>query len=337
MGRVGILLLGYLGLTYAFSAPSAGLLHASPKLYKHALRPTLRQVPFVAQMVKAPPAPVVAHKPGSWRVIYFDAPNRGEQVRMLLVLASQPFADVRLRFPEGLDPYKAAALGDDSPLLGTDKCPAVTSPDGQHCIETAEIMRFVGQKVGLAPPAGSSEDARAMEMCLLAQEIMNKVFYPLLKPMVVRELLGSFLAAALVGREATYLPEPTAFLSDALRTIEGTLTSTGISSGGAYVCGAKLCYADVAIFAILNEVLTYECFDRAAVLEPHPKVAFLLADLEAKTQAWVDYRVSEHQLGIRSTVKFFAATNTPFPWSRRTFPPSRKAEESSWPPAQQGS
>lgn len=335
MGSVGLLLLVNLGLTYAFSAPSAGLLSsASPHLYKHALRRTLRQqLPFVVDMVKAPPAPMVAHQPGSWRVIYFDAPNRGEQVRMLLALASQPFADVRLRFPEGLDPYKTAALGDESPLLGTDKCPAVTSPDGKHCIETAEIMRFVGQKVDLAPPAGSSEDARAMEMCLLAQEIMNKVFYPLLKPMVIRELLGSFLGPALVGREATYLPEPRAFLSDALRTIEGTLGA----SGGPYVCGAKLCYADVAIFAILNEVLAYECLDRAAVLEPHARVAFLLADLETKTQAWVDFRVREHQLGIRSTVKFFAATNTPFPWSRRAFPPSRKAEESSWPPAEQGS
>lgn len=256
---------------------------------------------------------------------------------MLLVLASQPFADVRLRFPEGLDPYKTAALGDQSPLLGTDKCPAVTSPDGKHCIETAEIMRFVGQKVGLAPRAGSSEDAKAMEMCLLAQEIMNVVFYGLLKQMVVREVLGSIAAAAVVGREASYLPKPAAFLSNSLRTIEEALTPTSCATGGPYVCGAKLCYADVAIFAILNEVLAYECFDKTALLEPHPKLASLLADLEAKTQAWIDYRVSEHQLGIRSTVRFFAATNTPFPWSRRAFPPSRKAEESSWPPSSQSS
>ena len=288
-------------------------------------------------MGKLPPAPVVAHRPESWRVLYFDAPNRGEQVRMLLVLASQPFADVRLRFPEGLDPYKTAALGEESPLLGTDKCPAVTSPDGTHCIETSEIMRFVGQRVGLAPRAGSSEDAKAMVIKLLAQQVMNIVFYGLLKQMVIREVLGSFAAVALVGREASYLPAPAAFLGDALRSIEDEMTKSGCGAGGPYVCGAKPCYADVAIFAILNEVLAFECFDKAALLEPHPKLAFMLADLEGKTQAWVDYRVKEHQLGICSTVKFFAATNTPFPWSRRCFPPSRKAEESSWPPATQSS
>ena len=36
-----------------------------------------------------------------------------------------------------------------SPLLGTDLCPAVTAPDGTHCIETADIMRFIGQRVDL--------------------------------------------------------------------------------------------------------------------------------------------------------------------------------------------
>ena len=109
-------------------------------------------------------APVVPHKPGTWRVIYFDAPNRGEQIRILLALANTPFEDVRVSpFPQGLDPYKKAALGDDSPLLGTDLCPAVTAPDGTHCVETTDIMRFVGQRVGMAPEADSAEDKKAME------------------------------------------------------------------------------------------------------------------------------------------------------------------------------
>ena len=34
---------------------------------------------------------------GKWSVYYFDAPNRGEQVRLLLVLAGVPFNDVRFK------------------------------------------------------------------------------------------------------------------------------------------------------------------------------------------------------------------------------------------------
>merc|ERR1719362_636433 len=109
---------------------------------------------------------------------------------MLFILSKTAFTDVRLVFPQGLDPFKKAAMGDASPLLGTDQVPAVTAPDGTHCVETSDIMRFVGQRVGLAPAAGSAEDATAMEMCLLAQEVMNGVFYGLLKQMCVQKIAG---------------------------------------------------------------------------------------------------------------------------------------------------
>ena len=53
------------------------------------------------------------HTPGRWRLIYFDAPTRGEQIRVLFALAGVAFDDVRVRpFPSGLDPYKKAALGE---------------------------------------------------------------------------------------------------------------------------------------------------------------------------------------------------------------------------------
>ena len=271
---------------------------------------------------------MIAHEPGTWRVLYFDVPFRGEQVRMLFAVAGQPFVDTRLNFPKGLIPYKKAALGDESPLLGTDKCPAVTAPDGTHCIETADIMRFVGQQVGLAPLAGSTEDATAVAVTLLAQQAINKIFYPLFRKMIMKRLLGHCVGSLVVGREASYITQPAAFLSKFCRSIEDTLGA----SGGPYVCGAKLSYADISIFASLDEVLAFDCFDRAAVLGSHPKLATLMADLEGRTQAWVDHRVREHQLGIRSSVQFLVNTNTPVPWARRAFPPSRKAEESRWSP-----
>eukprot|EP00928_Gymnodinium_smaydae_P083093 TRINITY_DN66356_c0_g1_i1.p1 TRINITY_DN66356_c0_g1~~TRINITY_DN66356_c0_g1_i1.p1 ORF type:complete len:280 (-),score=50.06 TRINITY_DN66356_c0_g1_i1:84-923(-) len=254
-----------------------------------------------------------AHAPGTWRLLYFDAPNRGEQVRQLFVLSKTAFTDVRLApYPQGLDPYKKAAMGEASPLLGTDQVPAVTAPDGTHCVETSEIMRFVGQRVGLAPAAGSAEDDTAMEVCLLAQDVMNKVFYALLKQMCVKKIFG-FLARLVVGSEAAYLQTPTQKLKEALAKLEASLSA----SGGPYFLGAKMCYADISVFAILNEVLAYKCFDRAALLSTHPKLRALLDDLGQQLQAWIAFRMREHQLGIKDTVDFFAATNTPVPWNKK--------------------
>jgi len=261
--------------------------------------------------------PAVPHVPGTWRVLYFDAPTRGEQVRMLLVLANVEFHDVRLAFPEGLGPYKKAAMADASPLLGTDMCPAVTAPDGTHCIETSDIMRFIGQRVGLAPKTDSAEDKTAMDVCLLAQETMNQVFYPLFKPMIVKKIMPlSLVQYAIIGRASTYEPQPSAVLLEHLSRYEAALDA----SGGPYMCGAKPTYADASVFAILNEILAYKCFDRAALLEGKPKLARLLSTLGEQMQGWIDYRVREHQCGIRDTVEFLAATNTPLPWAKVTKP-----------------
>jgi glutathione S-transferase len=252
-----------------------------------------------------------AHTPGTWRLIYFKAPNRGEQVRQLFILSKTPFTDVRLNYPQGLDPFKKAAMGDASPLLGTDLCPAVTAPDGTHCVETSEIMRFVGQRVGMAPAAGSSEDETAMETCLLAQDVMNGVFYGLLKQMVVKQIAG-FAACLLNGSESAYLEKPTQKLTEAVTKIESTLDR----SGGPYILGAEPCYGDVSIFAVLNEVLAFSCFDKAALLSQRPKLAALLDDMEGKMSPWIDFRVREYQFGIKSTVDYLAAINTPIPWNK---------------------
>jgi glutathione S-transferase len=277
--------------------------------------------------------PAVPHTPGTWRLLYFDAPNRGEQVRQLFAVAKVPFVDVRLKFPSGLDPYKKAAMGDASPLLGTDLCPAVTAPDGTHCVETADVMRFVGQRVCLAPPDGSTEDAKAMEVTLLMQTAMNQVFYPLFKPMIVKHIFASefggalrLAARAMVGSESTFLPAPAAKLDEVLARLEAVLDA----SGGPYCCGAQLSYADVSVCAILTEVLAYQCFDRPALLRPRPKLAALLTDMEARTKPWMTYRVREHQLGITNSIEFFAKTNTPIPWSRKTKPEGKP--DSLWTP-----
>ena len=115
-------------------------------------------------------------------------------------------------------------------------------------------------------------------------------------------------------------------MAEALSSIEAAIEA----SGGPYVCG-ELSYADVSIFAILNEVLAYECFDKTAQLQPHPRLSSLMQQLEEKTAEWVTHRVREHQFGISSTVKYFAASNTPFPWAKKTKSPDA-GPDFAWPP-----
>jgi len=133
-----------------------------------------------------------------------------------------------------------------------------------------------------------------------------------------------------------WLPQPTALLKDAMRQLEAAID-------GPYLCGAEVCYADVplsadelratsrrssrirtqaSIFAILNEVLNYSVFDRAALLADHPKLSRLMEEMSAKEAAWIAHRVATHQCGIADTISFFAATNTPFPWSKVAKGPS---------------
>ena len=45
-----------------------------------------------------------------WELIYFDAPTRGEQLRMLFHASGVEFIDRRLAYPSGLDAYKHGAL-----------------------------------------------------------------------------------------------------------------------------------------------------------------------------------------------------------------------------------
>jgi hypothetical protein len=39
----------------------------------------------------------------AWQLLYFDAPTRGEQLRLLFKAAKTEFKDVRLEYPRGLD------------------------------------------------------------------------------------------------------------------------------------------------------------------------------------------------------------------------------------------
>merc|ERR1712137_78553 len=106
-------------------------------------------------------------------------------------------------------------------------------------------------------------------------------------------------------KELPIVKEPTRKLNEALDKIEVTLQV----SGGPYILGVEPCYADVSIFAILTEVLAYTCFDKSALLAAHPMLATLLDNIGAQMSGWMDFRVREHQSGIKNTIEFFATSD----------------------------
>ena len=258
-------------------------------------------------------APVVHHEPGTWRLLYFDAPTRGEQIRVLFTLMKTPFVDVRLTpFPEGLDPYKAYAMGSASPLCGSDLCPAITAPDGTHCVETVDIMRFVGTSLAHWPEQGSLDDGKSMKYCILAQELLNQVFYPLLRPMIVNRIMSTELFGLLKlarpllqpafndGRRwRDFIPPARAKLVAILGDVEHGLRE----SGGPYLLGERLSYGDASIYTNLEECLAYACFDRRALMQAHPRVDAFMKTVGRLAAEWMRKRVREHQMGIRSTVE----------------------------------
>ena len=65
---------------------------AAPEVYLAGQQPTHLDRATLLMGVSVPPA--VPHTPGSWRLLYFDAPNRGEQVRQLFALSKTPFVDL---------------------------------------------------------------------------------------------------------------------------------------------------------------------------------------------------------------------------------------------------
>ena len=289
-----------------------------------------------------------AHVPGTWRLLYFDAPTRGEQIRVLFGLAKVDFEDVRLEFPRGLDKFKTAAMGDESPLCGTDLCPAVTNPRGEHKVETADIMRWVGQQVGLAPET-EAEDARAVELTAMAQQILDQSFYPCLKPAVVKRVL-QMESISLLGCIAGTTPPAEALeaLQQKLPLLEEQLGGEGGDSDShPFLLGKSVTYADAAVFTTLRETLLLGCFGNAGAgvgagagagsvaalasessLVSHPLLKAWMQRMEMLATPWFERRTAEHQLGAATCVEYLALTNTPFPWRRRKKRPQPAGEPS---------
>ena len=216
-------------------------------------------------------APAAASEPvaeqgresGQWKLTYFDAPTRGEQLRLLFKVADVAFFDQRLeKYPQSMEPLKHAVMGDRSPLL-FDQTPMVTSPSGVHVSQTAAAMQFVGRSLGLTP-ADPETDARALALTLGSEEFRNACFYKLFMGRAVRQVTSwkFYGLCCCVGRCCTCRERKA---KNQFAKFAALFESALRNSAGAYFCGDKLCYADVAICDSVRETLDLDCFDRADV------------------------------------------------------------------------
>jgi len=212
----------------------------------------------------------------TWRLLYFGAPTRGEQLRLLFRVAGVPFEDVRLRYPEGLAPLKSASLGDESPLMW-DQCPTVLSPDDSAVSQVAACMQFVGRSCGRASSNGW-EDAKSLSFVLGCEEVRNQVFYANLVPQVV---VG--VAQAKAGQAWAAFAWCTALLRLFLRlrrlkpfhafcrSAERELRVNGAAHGGPFLfSSAEPLYPDVALFDVLDAITTAPYFVTPKDLDGYP-------------------------------------------------------------------
>ena len=207
-----------------------------------------------------------------WRVIYFDAANRGECLRLILACQDVPFEDVRLEFPAGLLPYKSAALGDASPLA-FDQAPVVQHARGGACVSVAQTVaaaQYCGLATGLAPsdPAALS---LATSACCSIQEMYDELYY------------GSWLAryfcdAVCPGRNclgacvcyATARYRMTAKHRRWCETFERWLRKQPVVGGVAFLAGGALSFADLCFFDCV------EGFEACGYLHPADRAAYPL-------------------------------------------------------------
>lgn len=116
------------------------------------------------------------------QVLYYDEPNRAEQLRLLFAFTNTPYEDMRIGpYPSGLDPFKSSEDADLSPLA-YDFVPVVQygEPEAGRVRQvsvstTAGAMQYVGEKLGLVPD--DTEARSTAVMIVVGSEAMrNAVF-----------------------------------------------------------------------------------------------------------------------------------------------------------------
>ena len=262
--------------------------------------------------------PPTAASSEHWRLLYYDAPTRGEQLRCLFVLAGVDFEDTRIPYPDGLKTWKRSKLGDESPLL-FDQCPSVihtyhTSSSKEQVMEssdldtaletrshkisisqTAACMLYVGKKLGLCPK-NPEDEAKAVSCVIGAEEFRDQVFYVLFLPLAIMKFLRlSWLSGPLKFYLRLRLKAKFTKYCDAFEFAirQNTL---GVSRNQDSVCLASgvdegWSFADVAVWDVLTAIKACGVFngnggakDTSSMVNPtqFPLLAGLVARMDAE-------------------------------------------------------
>eukprot|EP00747_Dinoflagellata_sp_TGD_P194814 gnl/TRDRNA2_/TRDRNA2_62668_c0_seq1.p1 gnl/TRDRNA2_/TRDRNA2_62668_c0~~gnl/TRDRNA2_/TRDRNA2_62668_c0_seq1.p1 ORF type:complete len:267 (-),score=43.64 gnl/TRDRNA2_/TRDRNA2_62668_c0_seq1:34-810(-) len=233
---------------------------------------------------------------GAWRVIYYQAPHRGEQLRLLFEVTRTPFEDVRLVFPKGLTPFKANSAGDATPLA-FDFVPIVQH--GRHSISTtAGAMQYVGESLGLVPDDVLAR-AKAVMLVTGCEAMRNEVFYAAYTAMSRKQQMLETFDRAAYGRWLGHFER-------FLRKEAAAAIAFGKSTGP-FVLGSKACYADFAIYDCLTAVWDLGCYgrDEAARHDEFPRLSALVEAVGAmpNIKAYITRRGSRYEYWKSRIVK----------------------------------
>jgi len=196
--------------------------------------------------------------PNVWRVMYFETPTRGEQLRLLFWLTGTSFEDVKLpKFPDDLDPYRSSILGDNSPLA-FDRVPLVQY-NGTSIVQVAAAMQFVGEKLGLVDDTPEARAETAMLM-LGSEEMRNTVFYPVFQ--AINDITAKCQETNMSSTEMMMkiLELKPQFLhlvpyDQWMGHFERYLRRRG-ESNGPFLLGNKISYVDVALYDCITAIWT---------------------------------------------------------------------------------
>jgi len=234
--------------------------------------------------------------PDVYRLVYYETPTRAEQVRLLFRMTGTAFDNVKIKdFPQGLDPYRPGALGDASPVP-FDQAP-ILQHNGLTIAETPAIMQYVAEKVGLVEDTPEAR-ARAMMFMVASEEMRDHVFYP-----NFNKILAVFEAGNKAGTPQQEIFQNVielkpGFLGGApydkwMGHFERHLRCHSEPSGGPFLWGPKLCYADVAVYDCATAIWTLP------ICEPLKERKRKFPLLVALVKAVRDYPKLKEHLDIR--------------------------------------
>ena len=229
---------------------------------------------------------VIIDAQGKWKVIYFDIPNRGEQLRMLFKFAKVDFIDERLDLKyKQFEAMKKESVGDKSPLL-YNQIPVIVSPEGKTYAQTAACMQLLGHVLPNLAPKDKETDATCLGIVLASEELRNQCFYKLFMAEAVGYIAPKKVSicccAAPLMRCMKGTNKHKKVFGKLAKHFDDMLRLSGLKY---FASNTQAYYCDIAVFDSIHSCLDLPCFDRDKELKAFPSL-----------KTWFDHMDSIPQL-----------------------------------------